>query len=309
VQIVVAGKAHPNDGAGKAMVQAMVGYANRPDLRDHVVFLEDYDMVLALLMVGGVDVWINTPRRPMEACGTSGMKVLVNGGLNLSTLDGWWAWAYSPEVGWQIGDGVEAPGGERDDFDANQLYERLEREIVPEFYDRDTSGVPARWVARVRRSMTELSVRFSSHRMVRDYVQKAYLPACEGYRRRMADDGALARELERWHARVEEGWRGLRFVSVRTEEAPEGHRFDLQVYLGDLSPEDVRVEVFADAMEGHEPLAAALSRAGEIPGAHNGHRYAGTVPADRPVQHFTPRVVPHHPDASVPLECPRVFWG
>jgi starch phosphorylase len=191
VQIVVAGKAHPNDEGGKAMIQQIAAFSWREDVRGRIVFLEDYDMVLAQHLAAGVDVWINNPRRPAEACGTSGMKMLVNGGLNCSILDGWWPEAYSAEVGWAIG-GDREHGGEHDEEDAQGLYTLLEQEIAKEFYERDEAGIPRAWIARVRGSMTRLTTQFSSDRMVREYVEQAYLPAADAYRRRAADGGRLA---------------------------------------------------------------------------------------------------------------------
>ncbi len=177
VQLVVAGKAHPRDEDGKRLIQAMAHFAFQGDLRERVVFLEDYDMSLAEHLVQGVDVWINTPLRPWEASGTSGMKVLVNGGLNLSELDGWWAEAYRPDVGWALGDGREHYEPEWYEREAQQLYEILEQEVIPEFYDRDAGGLPRNWLARIRTSMAQLTPKFSSNRMMREYVEEYYVPA------------------------------------------------------------------------------------------------------------------------------------
>jgi len=157
------------------MIREWIDLAQRPEFRQRVVFLEDYDIALAQELVQGVDVWINTPRRPWEACGTSGMKVLVNGGLNLSTRDGWWEEAYAPEIGWAIGDDGEYAQGERDAEDADAVYAILEQEVVPEFYARDAAGMPRRWIERVRRSMAALTSTYSSSRMARDYVEQFYL--------------------------------------------------------------------------------------------------------------------------------------
>jgi glucan phosphorylase len=173
--IVVAGKAHPDDLPSKAMVQAWVRFAADPAIRARCVFVEDYDLTLARELVQGVDVWINTPRRPWEACGTSGMKVLVNGGLNLSVLDGWWAEAFSPEVGWAISGTPDSPDG--DARDADELFRILEEQVMPAFYDRDAEGLPRRWLARVRASLSQLTPRFSTNRMLGEYVARCYRPA------------------------------------------------------------------------------------------------------------------------------------
>lgn len=172
------------------------------------MFLEDYEMNVAQELVAGVDVWLNTPRRYLEASGTSGMKALVNGGLNLSELDGWWAEAYIPQVGWAIGgEGLE-PDLERDALEAEQLYHLLENQIIPEFYDRDQDGIPRKWIDRVRTSMSTLTPHFSSNRMMREYVERAYLPAAEAYRARIAKDAELAKELESWQRTFRESWKG-----------------------------------------------------------------------------------------------------
>ena len=206
VQLIIAGKAHPADQAGQALIQEWVQFIRRPETRPHVIFLSDYDMLLSERLVQGVDVWINTPRRPWEACGTSGMKVLVNGGINLSELDGWWAEAYTPEVGWALGDGQEHGDDPAwDAAEADALYDLLEREVVPEFYARDEQGIPTAWVARMRESMTRLTPLFAASRAVRDYTEQHYLPAAETYHARAAEKGALGRRVGRLAARTGKG--------------------------------------------------------------------------------------------------------
>ena len=204
VQLVLAGKAHPMDQPGQELIRAWIDFVRRSDVRSHVVFLSDYDMLLAERLVEGVDVWINTPRRPWEASGTSGMKVLVNGGLNLSVLDGWWAEAYSPAVGWAIGDGNEhGDDSAWDRADAEALYSILENEIVPEFYDRDETGIPGNWVARIRESMAMLTPAFSANRTVRQYTEEHYFPPRppmpRGQRKMALPAPALLRGKERSH--------------------------------------------------------------------------------------------------------------
>ena len=196
VQLMLAGKAHPADQAGQGLIQEWIHFIRRPDVRPHVMFLSDYDMLLTDHLVQGVDVWINTPRRPWEACGTSGMKVLVNGGINLSELDGWWAEAYTPEVGWALGDGQEHGDDPAwDGLEANALYDLLEREVVPQFYTRGESGIPTAWVKRMRESMARLTPRFSTNRTVREYTEQHYLPAAAAYHQRCADKGAIGRQV------------------------------------------------------------------------------------------------------------------
>jgi len=192
VQIVVAGKAHPADEEGKRLLEAWVAFVRQPAMRSRAVVLEDYDIALAQKLVEGVDVWINTPRRPWEACGTSGMKLLVNGGLNLSERDGWWAEAYEPGVGWALGDGAEHPEPGWDSVEAGQLYRILEEEVIPAFYERDAQGVPRGWVTRMRASMARLTPTYSTNRMLGEYVERLYLPAAAAFRRRAAGGAAPA---------------------------------------------------------------------------------------------------------------------
>ncbi|MDY6998906.1 MAG: alpha-glucan family phosphorylase, partial [Actinomycetota bacterium] len=226
VQMVVAGKAHPADGLGKAMIQRWFEFAARPDVRSHVAFIADYDLLLAEQLVNGVDVWVNTPRRPWEASGTSGMKVLVNGGLNVSELDGWWAEAYVPEVGWAIGDGAQHNSDPAwDAEEAEQLYRLLEEQIVPMFYARDESGVPDEWLRRVRASMTALTPQFSAERMVRQYVEDLYAPAAQDYRSRLAAGCRVGGSVQRWRDLVGNYWGEVSFGTLHVEPAGAGHDF------------------------------------------------------------------------------------
>jgi starch phosphorylase len=307
VQIVVAGKAHPNDEGGKAMIQQIVQFSWREDVRGRLVFLEDYDLVLAQHLAAGVDVWINNPRRPAEACGTSGMKMLVNGGLHCSILDGWWPEAYAPEVGWAIGDESEG-GGERDGADAEALYRLLEQEITKEFYDRDEAGLPRAWIARVRRSMTRLTAPFSSDRMVREYVEQAYLPAARAYRKRAADGGRLAGEITAWLAKIDEEWQGVKFGRLTVHQADQQWQFELEVMLGGLGPECVRVHLYAEPEAGGAAVCVRMEYVGKLSGIVNGHGFCASVPARRPAEHYTPRIVPYHPDAFIPMEGTRIVW-
>ena len=310
VQLVVAGKAHPADAEGKALIREWAQLARDPAVRERVVFLEDYDITLAQELVRGVDVWINTPRRPWEASGTSGMKVLVNGGLNLSERDGWWAEAWEPGVGWAIGDGgTHEDEAAWDDLEAEQLYTILEREIVPAFYGRDADGLPRAWIARMRASMAQLAPRFSTGRMMREYVESLYLPATALVRQRVADGGRPARELREWAARLTAAWPSVRFGAVRVEGEGGQWCFTAQVYLGDAEPGDVSVELFANAPDGTgAPFRVEMARVHELPGTTNAALYQAAVAADRPAGDFTPRVVPRHPDVRVPLELPLVTW-
>jgi len=306
VQLVVAGKAHPDDYQGKSLVREMTRFASLPGISSRMVFLEDYDIALARRLEPGIDLWINVPRRPMEACGTSGMKVLVNGGLNLSELDGWWAEAYTPQVGWAIGDGREHDDSSWDAQEADQLYRLLEEQIVPLFYDRDRGGLPRGWISKVRASMAHLTPRFSSHRMVREYVEKAYLPGADSFCRRMANGAAVAKDLDRWHRRVDDCWEDLRFGELQVEKEEGFWKFEVEVYLGRMNPADVQVQLYADPISGGIPekvVMATEETAGDDP-----RRFRAEVPNSRPAGDFTPRIVPHHPDADVPREAIHILW-
>lgn len=309
VQLVIAGKAHPADAAGQGLIAEWVRFSRRPEVAGRVVFIPDYDLLLAEHLVQGVDLWINTPRRPWEASGTSGMKVLVNGGLNLSELDGWWAEAFAPEVGWAIGDGREHGDDPAwDAAEAEALYALLEREIVPAFYTRGEHGIPAAWVARMRESMATLTPRFSTNRAVREYTEQYYLPAAAAYRKRAADKGALAARLLAWQRHLAEHWHEARFGAVRVETRESEHGFTVELGLGRLDPDAVRVELYADAVDGSEPRPHTMARGRALEGSDGGYEYAASVPASRPAGHYTPRLVPHHPEAGTPLEASQILW-
>jgi glycogen phosphorylase len=218
VQLILAGKAHPADGPGQALIREWTSFARTPNIRPHVVFLNDYDMLLVQLLVEGIDVWIDTPKRPWEASGTSGMKVLVNGGLNLSVLDGWWAEAYSPNVGWAIGDGLEHGDDPAwDAADAEALYAALENEIIPEFYKHDEQGLPRSWIRRTRESMAVLTPQFSANRTVREYTEEHYVPAAAAYDVRLSGD---AKAFLAWEEEIARHWNEVYFgaLNVNTQE-------------------------------------------------------------------------------------------
>jgi starch phosphorylase len=308
VQLIIAGKAHPADYAGQTMIREWTRFIRRPEARNHVVFLSDYDMLLTGQLVQGVDVWINTPRRPWEACGTSGMKVLVNGGLNLSELDGWWAEAYTPEVGWALGDGKEhGDDPSWDAVEAEMLYTLLEREVIPEFYTLGPDGIPAAWVARMRESMGRLTPVFSANRTVRQYTEQYYIPGAAAYRERAADKGAMGTKLVEWQRALERSWSDLRFGEVKVTRGDGRHTFEVQVYLGGLDPNSVRVEIYAEGPKDGERVQQEMSRGRQLVGA-NGFMYSAQVPSDRPVADYTARVIPHFPGVAVPLEAVRILW-
>jgi len=308
VQLVLAGKAHPQDKPGQALVREWIEFARRPDIRPHVVFLADYDMLLAQHLLAGVDVWINTPKRPWEACGTSGMKVLVNGGLNVSVLDGWWAEAYSPNLGWAIGNGEEPQDdAAADRADAAALYALLENQIAAEFYDRNENGVPLAWVARIRESMALLTPAFSANRAVRQYTEEHYLPAAAAYGARTQTLGKAGTSVLAWRQDIARRWKHVRFGQLKAIRRDNDLMFEVEVSLAGIDPSFVRVELFADARDGQGPICQPMQRKAFHPGTTFAHTYSATMPATRAETEFTPRIIPHHPKA-LPLEIDRMLW-
>jgi len=315
VQLIVAGKAHPLDTPGKDLLRSVVQASYRPRLRDRVVFLEDYDMHVARYLVQGADVWLNLPRRPLEASGTSGMKAAVNGALNLSVLDGWWEEGYFPDCGWAVGSGEQYDDPEENDaVEAEALYSLLEREVVPLFFSRDASGRPREWTAMMAASIRRLGAAFNTGRMVRDYAERAYLPAHRAFVRLGAERGAGARELARWRERMARSWRG---VAVRSSVETDGAvavgsevPVEVLVRLGSLSAEDVRVEVVTGVPDGEGGLAPRAV----VPGTHVGsaggeERFVATIPASVSGRlAWAARVVPLRPDGGGPEPAFLIAW-
>ncbi len=309
VQLILAGKAHPADAAGQALIQQWVHFIRQPEVRPHAIFLSDYDMQLTERLVQGVDVWLNTPRRPWEACGTSGMKVLVNGGLNLSELDGWWAEAYLPEVGWALGDGQEHDDDPAwDAVEAEALYDLLERTVIPEFYARDEHGIPTAWVARMRESMARLTPHFSANRTVCEYTEQHYLPAAAAYRERAANNGALGRQLVEWQQAVDRKWDSVRFGDVRVDTNGDHSVFEVDVFLNDLDSNAVRVELYADGADGGDPVREDMTCARPQTDPARPCVYHVTVPTTRPANDYTARVFAQRSGVAIPLESARILW-
>ena len=309
VQLLLAGKAHPSDSVGQSWIKHWHDFLQRPEVRRHAVFLADYDMLLTQQLVAGVDVWLNTPRRPWEACGTSGMKVLANGGLNLSELDGWWAEAYSPDVGWAIGDMSDRgsdPGW--DAGEADLLYSLLENEISRLYYERDEVGIPRRWVERIRESMARLTPRFSANRTVRQYTEDHYIPLALAYCFRAENGGRAGTALLRWKQTIAARWPGVRFERVDITKHGDIYSYNAQVRLGSIDPADVQVEIYADGPAPGRAFHAHMAFDGGISGSSGVYVYRGSVPADRPQDHYTPRVIPRHDGALIPLELPLIVW-
>ena len=275
LQIVVAGKAHPADEGGKGLIQQMVQFSDSPGVRRRIVFLPDYDMAMAHALVQGCDVWLNNPLRPLEACGTSGMKAALNGGLNVSVRDGWWDEWYDGGNGWEIpsADGV-ADAARRDALEATALYELLGKSVAPLFYDRDQDGVPQGWVERIRHTFRSLGPKVQAERMVREYVTALYVPAAVASRNLADGEGfGPARELAAWKRRVVQAWPQVRIEHVEAEAAGQALGSALtvrvSVALGELTPDDVMVEVVYgrpdDADEIVSPAFAVLARGDDPP--------------------------------------------
>lgn len=308
VQLLVAGKAHPADNIGKTKLQRWQEFLQRDTVRKHLVFLEDYDIDLAQHLIQGVDVWINTPRRPWEASGTSGMKVLVNGGLNLSSLDGWWVEAYQPGLGWALGDGQEHPP-EADGREAEELYKRLEDEIIPRFYQRDAEDLPRQWLAAMRTSMAQLTPRFSSNRMLREYLENYYLPAARRHNERQADGLQLVSELRRWQLHLLQHWHEVHLGELQQEDM----QLSIRVNLGGLHPDEVRVQLianpFIDTSGQHLPGEIRDMQMQYSLGADaHAWRYTLAILENRQLGDFTARVIPAHKAALVPAEIQLITW-
>jgi starch phosphorylase len=309
VQLIIAGKAHPADQAGQDLIQQWIHFIRRPEVRPHAIFLRDYDMHVSEHLVQGVDVWINTPRRPWEASGTSGMKVLVNGGINLSELDGWWAEAYTPEVGWALGDGREHNGDHLwDAAEAEELYDLLEYKLIPEFYNRDENDIPKTWVARIRESMAKLTPRFSANRTVREYTEQYYLPAAASYHVRASNKGAMGKKLIDWQHTLEQKWDAMRFGEIKVETNRQQHVFEVKVFLNEINPKAVRVELYADGVMGSASVRQEMKRVRQLAGASGGYVYSAAVSAARPPADYTPRVIPHCDGVAIPLEDAHILW-
>ena len=303
IQLVIAGKAHPADDGGKKLIQELVRFADQHAVRHRILFLPNYDIEMAQSLYPGCDVWLNNPLRPLEACGTSGMKAALNGCLNLSVLDGWWDEMYDGHNGWAIptADGVTDPD-HRDDLEAGALYDLLENTVAPLFYDRDGDGHPTRWIEMVRHTLLTLGPKVLASRMVRDYVQDLYTPAATSAR--ALDDGYRgARELAAWKAKVRAAWPSVRVDHVEAggvADAPEvGSTLELRAFvsLGDLEPRDVDVQVVHGKVDENDRIGesstVSLRHDEEYEGGR--HRYVGEVKLDRPGPFgYTARVVPAH---------------
>ncbi|MFC2076669.1 alpha-glucan family phosphorylase [candidate division KSB1 bacterium] len=319
VQLIIAGKAHPKDDKGKEIIRDIIHFARDEEIRRHVVFLEDYDICLARYLVQGVDVWLNTPRRLMEASGTSGMKAAVNGAPNLSILDGWWQEAFTPEVGWAIGKGEDYEDLDyQDRVESEALYDLLEEEVVPRFYNRGNNGLPRDWIDLMKSTLRRLCPIFNTNRMVHEYLESFYLPTFERYGR-LVENGEHARvkALEEWGNRMRRSWAGIEVAAV-TDDVPGRTSIgsDIQVEavikLGEISPEEVSVELFQGQVDSKGEFLAPSIVPMHYQGVADGgtHRFAGVIrPKNTGLGGFTLRILPKHSDLANPLRFGLVHWA
>jgi len=319
VQIIFAGKAHPQDMAGKAIIKNIVRHIHEETFRYRVVFLEDYDINIARYMVQGADVWLNTPRRPMEACGTSGMKAVANGALHMSILDGWWAEGYSPGAGWAIGAGEEYEDTEyQDEIESRAMYELLEREVIPAFYARTRDGTPREWIRMMKASMRRLCPIFNTHRMLEDYVDGFYVPAAVLHQKMQHERNQTAESFAEWKQKVQRHWKEVRIQELKLEdgraEIPAGKAMPIQarIRLGQLGPEDVSVDLYYGPMDGDGDLVSALTESMALDGAsgEDGHVYRATVPFKESGKFgFMLRIMPKHRLLVHSADMGLVVWG
>ncbi|MGN6327171.1 alpha-glucan family phosphorylase [Pseudolysinimonas sp.] len=311
IQLVIAGKSHPADDEGKRLIQKLVEFSMEPEVRGRIVFLPNYDIGMAQLLYPGTDIWLNNPLRPLEACGTSGMKAALNGSLNLSILDGWWAEYFDEENGWAIPSADSAgDGAERDALEAASMYDLIEHQIAPRFYDRGADGVPTRWVANIRHTLQTLTPALSADRMVSEYVERLYLPAARAERAISASDYAAARDLAAWKARVRAAWPQVHVTHVESggvDATPEvGETLEVRAYvsLGELKPDDVAVELVAGRAREDDALTEVSHRPLGWEATTNGADvYAGSIEFERAGAFgYTVRVVPRHPHLASSAE-------
>jgi len=328
VQILLAGKAHPRDDGGKELIRQIVQFARQEDVRARIVFLEDYDLSVARYLVQGVDIWLNTPRRPMEASGTSGMKVLANGGLNVSIPDGWWDEGYRPTTGWSIGRGEEyADPSYQDHVEAMALYDILEKEVVPLFYDRSGEGLPRGWVGRMKSSMKALCPVFNTHRMVAEYAETFYMPASARAAELRDSDLHDASELVDWKQRMHQNWPEVEIRSVTSSSSEIGSteiisspnetlavgnllRVTAIIRLGNIQPSDVAVQAYHGPLDSNHEVTQGVSAPMSLVGSSDGvHRYEGEISCfTSGLQGFSVRVLPYHRQAELPHELNLITW-
>jgi starch phosphorylase len=316
VQIVIAGKSHPKDDGGKKLIQELVTFMKDEGARSRMVFLEDYDMEVARRLVQGVDVWLNNPRRPHEASGTSGMKVVPNGGLNCSVLDGWWDEAYTEGIGWAIGDERQFPDEDQQDWiDSQALYHLIESEIGPKFYNRNHEGLPHEWIHMMKRSMAQHSPQFSTARMVSDYSRNFYVPAWNAFQALTTNGLSRAQAALDWRARIRSELPKAKFVSTHAETSGEPIvgaviNFQAEVALGSLSPNEVDVQLVYGPVESSRDIGSSqVLNMFLIESEAPPLRYETSVQLESAGEiGYAFRIVPKHEDIVIPAELNCVVW-
>lgn len=318
VQFVFAGKAHPRDHGGKELIAEIIHVSRRPELRRRMVFIEDYDVNVARYLVQGVDVWLNNPRRPLEASGTSGMKVCINGGINLSILDGWWCEGYTGDNGWAIGAGEEYTDlAYQDDIESRAIYDLLEQEIVPLYYNRSSDGLPRGWLKLMKRAMATVCPIFNTNRMVQEYMEKCYAPSADRFERLSAENLKRAAALAQWRRRLAKEWSQLRVENVSansTDSMQVGSQLEVEarVNLGSLTPDDVDVHLFHGVVDNLGEVPSPVTASMSPNGAHQGNTwmYKGIIPCRASGNYgYAVRVLPKNPDLGNPFEPGLVCWG
>ncbi|MDR1419949.1 MAG: alpha-glucan family phosphorylase [Treponema sp.] len=318
VQLIFAGKAHPHDMPGKDLIREIIHFAEKYDVTSRIVFVENYDMTVARYLTSGGDVWLNTPRRPMEASGTSGMKAAMNGVLNCSILDGWWDEAYNPELGWAIGQGEEYHDDQlQDDIESKALYDLLERDIVPLFYQRGRDGLPREWIKRMKACMKAIGHSMSSHRMLMDYSNNFYFPALKNYRRIVKDDYAESKSLAAYFAKLRQGWDGLRINKIESNARPVMQRGDsltvtAYIDLGPLRPEEVLVELYHGSVSNQSSNIQNARRVEMKWAGNEGNMNLYQIrieTSDTGFQGHTVRILPKHTALVHPYRSGFIKWA
>ncbi len=320
VQFIIAGKAHPRDEEGKRLIQEIVSISKEPHLRKRIVFIENYDMNVARYMVEGCDIWLNNPRRPLEASGTSGMKIIANGGLNLSVLDGWWDEAYSPEVGWRIGNGEEYDDLDyQDEVESRMIYESLEKEIIPLFYSRSENNLPRNWIATMKNSMKNLGPVYNTHRMVEEYFNNFYNRAYEKRILLSESEWKKAKEYSAWKNKVTANWDKIKFAGhtelSRNQDLKIGTKYSIQaeLELGELTPDDVEVQIYYGKVEDKLKVDSndfVVMKCSNAKNQGNIYKYKGEISCDDTGHFgFTLRVLPKHPLMINQFELGLIKWA
>ncbi|MCL2329924.1 MAG: alpha-glucan family phosphorylase [Phycisphaerae bacterium] len=319
VQLVIAGKAHPRDEGGKELIKRVVQFAKQPHLRNRIVFVEDYDMTVARLLTEGVDVWLNTPIKLHEASGTSGMKVTPNGGLNLSILDGWWPEGYDGTNGWAIGDRRIYGNQDYQDFmESESIYDLLEKEVIPRFYDRGSDGLPRRWISMMKSSMRTCCPLFSAHRMVREYTEKFYLPAAQRWSQFVAQGYKVTKDVANWRQKLQDKWDEVNVETVDAQipdEPQVGQQLPVaaEVRLGSISPDEVSVELFYGPLDPRGVITTGSSMPLNCEGPNGSpglYKYSGSLPCEFSGQYgYALRIVPRHPNMAARYNVGLVRWG